>query len=403
MKIRKYAERIPQYTARAVLPLVKLPKPPVLSGVGMVRRFPEVIAMTDARRLLIVCDEAAAAQTLMADLQSDLADQDIESVLYVQEADAPELHDVYSAVDRYLSELCDGVLGVGGESALNCAKLIAARVTNVKPVPKMAGIGRVFHRLPPLFAVPTTFGSGCESSIAAEVFDEETGRRLAVVDPKLCPLAVCLDPDLLSALDAEQTAAMGMEVLSVAVEAYIGLFDADDVRSEALDASRLVFDNLEKRAADLSDWRALQNLQRASVLAGEAFSRGMAGYTYAIANVLSEAYNLPKASLKAAVLPAVLAFSADACAGKLAELAYNAGLGTEWDEDEELAEALIERIRRMNASLGLPTAFAAIRPGDVRDLAARVIGEMSPAYPVPKLLEKADVEDVISGLIDLDV
>ena len=58
---------------------------------------------------------------------------------------------MYSAVDRYLSELCDGVLGVGGESALNCAKLIAARVTNVKPVPKMAGIGRVFHRLPPLF------------------------------------------------------------------------------------------------------------------------------------------------------------------------------------------------------------------------------------------------------------
>ena len=57
----------------------------------------------------------------------------------------------------------------------------------------------------------------------------------------------------------------------------------------------------------------------------------------------------------------------------------------------------------MNAALGLPTAFAAIRPGDVRDLAAQVVGEMGPAYPVPKLMEKADVEDVISGLIDLDV
>lgn len=156
MKIRKYAERIPQYTARAVLPLVKLPKPPVLSGVRMIRRFPEVIAMTDVRRLLIVCDEAAAEQPFMVQLQKDLADQDIASVVYVQEADEPELHDVYSAVDRYLSELCDGVLGVGGASAIHCAKLTAARVTNIKPVPKMAGIGRVFHRLPPLFAVPTT-------------------------------------------------------------------------------------------------------------------------------------------------------------------------------------------------------------------------------------------------------
>lgn len=402
MKIRKYAERIPQYTARAVLPLVKLPKPPVLSGVRMIRRFPEVIAMTDVRRLLIVCDKAAAEQPFLAQLQEDLADQDIASVVYTQEADEPELHDVYSAVDRYLSELCDGVLGVGGASAMHCAKLTAARVTNIKPVPKMAGIGRVFHRLPPLFAVPMTFGSGCESSTGAEVLDDETGSRITVIDPKLCPLAVCLDPELTSALSADQTAAMGMEALSFAIEAYTGLFDTDDVRTEALDASRMVFENLKKNVADLEDWHTRLNLQKASVKAGEAFSRGMAGYTYAIANVLSEAYELPKASLKAAILPAVLANSADACAGKLAELAYNAGLGSEWDEDEELAEALIDRIHRMNADLGLPTTFAEIRPGEVRELAAQVVSEMNSAYPVPKLMDQTEVADLISGLIDLN-
>lgn len=223
-----------------------------------------------------------------------------------------------------------------------------------------------------------------------------------MIDPKLCPLAVCLDPELTSALSAEQTAAMGMEALSFAIEAYTGLFDTDDVRTEALDASRMVFENLKKNVTNLEDWHTRLNLQKASVKAGEAFSRGMAGYTYAIANVLSEAYDLPKASLKAAILPVVLAYSADACAGKLAELAYNAGLGSEWDEDEELAEALINRIQRMNADLGLQATFAEIRPGEVRDLAARVVNQINPAYPVPKLMDQTEVADLISGLIDLN-
>lgn len=399
MKIKKYAERIPQYTARAMMPLVKLPKPPVLAGVRMVRRFAEVIATTDVKRLLIVCGPEESEKPFVSQLIADLDEQEIASVVYDMSEAKTILHDVYSAVDLYLSKLCGGVLGVGSGAAIDCAKLAAARITNIKPVPKMAGVGRVLHRLPPFFAVPTAFGSGSEASIAAEAEDEETGQRFTVIDPKLCPLAVCLDPELTADLPRKTCGALGMEALSRAIEAYIGLFDTDDVRTAALDASRMLFENLEASAADPDDHSLRLSVQRASALAGEAFGRGMAGYAWAIADVLAEAYGLDEAAVCAAVLPSVLEFSKDVCGGKLAELAYNAGMGSEWDDDMELADALIARLRAMHTHFGLPKTFEAIRPGEVRTLAARVASRKRAAFPVAKLMAPDDAEAIIAALI----
>lgn len=400
MKIKKYAERLPQYTLKAVMPFVKLPKPPILSGVGMLRRFPEVMAMTAVKKVLIICDGAVSAQPFMAQFQEDLKRQKIASVVYGRDDMELELHDVYNAVDVYLSELCDGVVGVGGGSAIDCAKLTAARVTNTKPIPKMNGVGRVFHRLPPLFAVPTAFGTGSEASTAAVALDGENGRKLTVMDPKLCPLAVCLDPKLTVTLSPKQTALMGMEALTLAIEADTGLFDSDEVRTDALDATRLIFENLEAAVEDPEALVPRMHLQKAACLSGEAFSRGAAGYTFIISNVLAVQYQLPTAALNAAVLPLVLSFSKERCAGKLAELAYNAGFGTEWDEDMQLAEALIERLHQMNRTFGISETVPALKPGNISALADAVIAAKNPAYPVPKIMEKADCERLLAALLD---
>jgi alcohol dehydrogenase len=399
MKFKKYAERLPQYTLKAMMPFVKMPKPPVLSGVGMVRRFPEVMAMTAVKRVLIICDDAADG-SFTAQFQEDLKQQEIASVVYRRSAGELELHEVYNAVDVYLSELCDGVVGVGGGSAIDCAKLVAARVTNIKPIPKMDGVGKVLHRLPPMFAVPTAFGSGSEASTVAMALDGESGRKLTVVDPKLCPLAVCLDPKLTTGLSPAQTAYMGMEALTLAIEADVGLFDSDEVRTDALDATRLIFENLEEAVKDPGRLSVRMQMQKAACLAGEAFSRGSAGYTFIISNVLAARYQLPTAPLNAAILPHVLDFSKARCAEKLAELAYNAGFGTEWDENLQLAEALIDRLHQMNRSFGIAETVPELKPGDISDLADAVMAAKNPAYPVPEVMEKGDCERLLAALLD---
>ncbi|MGB1581851.1 MAG: iron-containing alcohol dehydrogenase, partial [Nevskiales bacterium] len=162
----------------------------------------------------------------------------------------PTIEDIESAVAELKAAGCDAVVTLGGGSCIDAAKVIAARAKNKKSIAKMTGMLRVSRGMLPLYAVPTTAGTGSEVTIAAVVTDAHNQRKLPIVDPRLMPRAVALDGSLMLGVPADITAATGMDALTHAVEAFISLNASKKTDKLALEATRLIMENLPAVVAD---------------------------------------------------------------------------------------------------------------------------------------------------------
>lgn len=399
-QIKSIARRIPQYSLKAALPFVKVPEPPVLKGSGMVLRFPEVIGVTGIKKALIVCGPTVEKLGLMDGFLGALDNQDIEYVIFSDAMPNPTINNVYDALEMYLENDCDSVIAFGGGSSIDCAKITAAKVTNDIPIEKMAGLFKLKHRLPPFFAIPTTSGSGSEATIAAVVTDPDQRLKMKIIDNRLCPLSVCLDPELTAELPARTTAETGMDALTHAIEAYLGFYDTPYVREKALDSSAIIFNTLEAVYEDGSNLALRERMMEAAFKAGEAFTRGMVGYVHAFSHAIGALYDLPHGRTNAILLPHVLDFYKDKpqIASKLAELAYNADLGAASLDDIELTDCLIEKIHSMNTKMGIPSVIKEVDLDDIPSIVERVQEEAS-GYPVPIILDYNDCIEILSRVL----
>lgn len=400
MSFKQFLYRIPQTAVRASMPLVQLPDPPVLSGAGMVRRFPEVIAATGVNRVLIVCGPTVFKSGLMREFLAAMDHNGLEVVIFSKTEPNPTFENVYDAAEMYQTEFCDGIVGFGGGSAIDCAKAVGAKLSSTdRPLEKMRGVLKLMHRLPPLFAIPTTAGSGSEATMVAVVTNESTREKIEIIDPKLCPIGVVLDPKLTVTMPASLTAATGMDALTHAIESYIGRLDTEYVREHALDASRVIIDSLVDTTRDGDNLRLRARMQKAAFAAGQAFNRGSVGYVHSFAHAIGALYDLPHGYLCAIILPYILEFSKPEATEKLAELAYNAELGGADLTDDELAEALIMKIRAMNAAMGIPEHIAELQLEDISLLTERILAEANPFYPVPRIMDHDECVDLLGKLL----
>lgn len=401
MNFKNILYRIPHYSARMSMPLVQIPEPPVLSGKGMIRRFPEVMAVTGVEKVLIVAGKTVSSSGIMDSFLKALEEYSIDYIVFDGAAPDPTFHNVYDALEMYLENHCDGIVGFGGGSSIDCAKITAAKVTNDKPIEKMEGLFKLNHRLPPFFAIPTTSGSGSEASIGAVITNAETHTKFVIADTRLSPIATVLDPELTVSMPPSLTAGTGMDALTHALEAYLGLYDTNVVREKSLSSSAAILANLEAAYDDGSDLKLRQKMMDAAFDAGAAFTRGMVGNVHAISHALGGFYGLPHGRTNAIVLPHVLDFYLEnpIATRKMAELAYNADLGTAAQTDDELARALIEKIRSMNTHMAIPTVVEELDIADIPDLARRVLAEANPSYPVPRIMDYNQCVELFGRLL----
>lgn len=225
---------------KGVLNVLKLPIPPSLVGPGMVKRFPEIISLCDVHKALVITDKPLMEMGLLDGFLEALKKAGIDYAVFDGVQPNPTFENIYDGLEAYYTEGCDGVIAFGGGSSMDCAKIVAAKVTNDKPIPKMKGLFKLTHRLPPFFAVPTTAGTGSEATVCAVITDTSNHEKFAINDPKLVPLATVLDPELMVGLPPALTASTGMDALTHAVEAYIGHYDAPFVKEKALAATEVI-------------------------------------------------------------------------------------------------------------------------------------------------------------------
>ncbi len=381
-----------QGTMRLGMKILNWRIPQLLEGKNSLLKLPELIQSLNLKRMLIVTDEGIQKTGLMEPLLAGLAALNISSIIYDKTVPNPTFTNVEEALDLYKNDNCDGIIAFGGGSPMDCAKAVAARLACPdKSIAQMKGLFKVRKEMPPFFAVPTTAGTGSEGTIAAVVSNSETHEKFAIMDPSLVPHYAVLDPLLTVNLPKHITSTTGMDALTHAVEAYIGKSNTEETRKYSREAVIIIFKYLTRAYENGTDIEARERMQRASYLAGLAFTRAYVGYVHAIAHTLGGFYQIPHGYANAVILPHVLKFYGESAAKPLAELANLVGIGKISDSDEKKAALFIEAIEQLNAKMDIPTKIEGINNQDIPIMVERALQEANPLYPVPKLMNKDEM------------
>lgn len=398
--LKKCYYRIYQKVLKFAMCFMNWSEPTLLEGEGAVLRLPKLIKDKGLNRILVVTDKGLMSIHLLDPLFEELKAQGIEYFVYDGVQPNPTIPSIEQCRDMYIDNNCQGIIAFGGGSPMDCAKAAAARVVKPKKsVRKMRGYLKVGKKLPPFFAVPTTAGTGSETTVAAVVTDPTTHEKNAISDPCLRPKYAVLDPALTVGLPPHITSTTGMDALTHAVEAYIGKSNVKSTIRYAEEATKLIHDNLEKAYNNGKDIEARNNMLKASFYAGSAFTRAFVGYVHAIAHNLGGLYNTPHGLANAVILPYVLDWYGPSAYKKLAKLADLIGIAKEKMSIEEKAKAFIAEIRRMNQAMNIPDKFDFIKEEDMNTLVKRALKEGNPGYPVPKIMNEQECEKVIRSFM----
>ena len=380
-----------QATFKMLLPVLPYREPQILKDYNeLVFEFKR----TSVERCLLVTDAGLRKLGLTNDLEYTLKQHGIQVFVYDGTVPNPTTKNVADGLVMYLMNNCQALIGFGGGSPMDCAKAIGARVANPKKsLVKMKGVLKVGKKLPPLVAIPTTAGTGSETTLAAVITDEETRHKYAINDFPLIPKYAILDANLTVGLPGKVTSTTGMDALTHAVEAYIGRSTTHRTRECSKQAVKLIFENLETAYKDGGNLEARQNMLHAAHLAGLAFTKSYVGYVHAIAHSLGGKYNTPHGLANAVILPYMLKRYGKTIYKKLYQLGVYAGLFDNNISYQESAELFIKKIEELNKNMDIPTHLK-IEEADIDELAATAEKEGNPLYPVPKLLTKEQLKEI---------
>lgn len=378
-----------QAVLRAALPVLPYREPQVFHNCG---ELSTVFQKENIRRVLIVTDAGIVRSGIAAQLEAVLDEDDISYAVYDQTRPNPTVVNVEQALSLYRRYRCQALIAIGGGSSMDCAKAVGARLARPgTPLGKLKGTLRILRPLPTLIAIPTTAGTGSETTLAAVITDTQAQHKYVMNDFVLIPKYAVLDARLTLSLPPHLTATTGMDALTHAVEAYIGRSTTRQTRQEALEATRLVFANVERAYRNGKDYEARSNMLTAAYRAGIAFSRSYVGYVHAVAHSLGGQYNIPHGLANAVLLPYVLERYGSCIHRKLHDLAVAAGVASPQEEDANAAAKFIRAIRQLNARMGIPATLEGIRPEDIPVMAAHAEKEANPLYPVPRLMTREEL------------
>lgn len=308
--VMKYASRILPWT-----------KPKLIVGPNSILNLPDEIKNMDLNKVLIVTDKTIVELGLLGNLINKLKDKNLEYVVFDNTSQNPTIDNIEEAYKIYRANNCQGIIGFGGGSPIDCAKGVGAKIARPNmSVSSMRGLFKIRKKIPPFFAVPTTAGTGSEGTLAAVITDSTTHDKYPINDLNLIPKVAVLDPNLTIGLPKHITATTGMDALTHAIEAYIGNSNTKETIELSEKAIKLIFNYIQIAYDDGNNLEAREKMLVAAHYAGLAFTRAYAGYVHAIAHTLGGFYNVPHGHANAVILPYVLDYYGESIHVKLNEL-----------------------------------------------------------------------------------
>jgi len=375
--------------------LAPAPTPLMLTGPDSALELARLIADRGARSVVVVTDAILVKLGVVAPVLDALRQAGLTVTVFSEVEPDPSIAVILAGLERLKASDAGAVLAIGGGSSIDAAKAMIACHASGRGPEQLDGYFKVRARVLPFFAIPTTAGSGSEVTIAAVVSDPDAGRKFAIVDNKLVPAAIALDPKLMLGLPLPVTAATGMDALTHAIESHLSTLATPATQALSAAAARAILRDLPKACENGGDVAARQSLAVASCMAGMAFTKVSVGYVHAIAHQLGPLYHLPHGYLNAILLPYVLDAYLEGATGPLAALALACGLGKEGDAPRALAERLIVEIRELNANIGIPHTIEQITDDDIPQIVQRALAEAHGTYAVPSYLTASECTAVV--------
>ena len=379
-----------QLAFRLAMPVLPYREPERFESI---HALPPLLERLNIQSVLLVTDQPLRSAGVTGPLEELLEQSGVRCTVYDGTRANPTVRNVEEARERYLEGECQGLIAFGGGSSMDCAKAVGARIVYPKrTVNQMKGLLRVLRRLPPLIAIPTTAGTGSEVTVTAVITDSDRKHKYTMNNFTMIPRYAVLDPSVTRTLPPALTATTGMDALTHAVEAYIGGSTTKETRRLSLEATRLVFENVEAAYRDGNDLTARKNMLYAAHIAGIAFSKSYVGYVHAVAHSLGGQYNIPHGLANAVLLPIGLEIYGPCVHKKLWELGRAAGVVPENMPISEGAKAFISAIRSLNKRMDIPETLPGIQREDVPAMSRHAAREANPLYPVPRLMNAAELE-----------
>lgn len=390
--IQKIYCRTFQTVMRYAIPLLPYREPKLLDGFDDVVR---VLVKEQKKNVMLITDQNIHKLGLTSPLENALRQSNISCVVFNETNVNPTISNVENARSVYLQNNCQAIIAFGGGSPMDCAKALGARIACPgKPLNKMKGLLKVRKKIPLLIAIPTTAGTGSETTLAAVITDDKTHHKYPINDFNLIPQYAVMAPEVTLGLPSGLTATTGMDALTHALEVYIGRSMTKETKKNSLKAIKLIFENLENAYTDGNNLEARKNMLKASYLAGTAFTKSYVGYVHAVAHSLGGKYGVPHGLANAVLLPHVLRAYGDSVTEKSADLAYETGLVKKEVSIKDAAEIFLCKIEEMNRNMQIPTVIKELKKEEIPELAKLADKEANPLYPVPRLWDAKELEKI---------
>lgn len=382
--------RLYQLLLKLSIPFLPYRTPKILNSYNDISL---IIKKNKLNNIFIVTGPNIYKKGLLNELENNLKQNNINYYIFNKTESNPTINNVLEAKKEYIDNKCSAIIAFGGGSPMDLAKILGASIVTNKPINKMKGLLKIRKKLPLLIAIPTTAGSGSETTLAAVITDNNH-IKYPINDFCLIPKYVLLDYKLTLSLPKNITCTTGMDALTHAIEAYIGRSLTNETKMYSLKAIELVLNNLYK-AYQYNDEEAKNNMLIASFYAGCAFTKSYVGYVHALAHAIGGKYNLPHGLLNAIILPKVLIKYDKSIYKKIAFIAKANNIATENDNNEISFNKFINYILELNNKMNIPTKINELNENDIHYLATLAFNEANPLYPVPKLLSINDLKDIL--------
>ncbi|MBQ4445740.1 MAG: iron-containing alcohol dehydrogenase, partial [Prevotella sp.] len=311
----------------------------------------------------------------------------------------PTVNDFHTIVDKAREFQADSVIGVGGGSVLDLAKLVATLLYSDQQVEQLFGTGLVKQRGVWFACIPTTSGTGSEVSPNAILLDENDNLKKGIVSPHLMADAAYIDPQLTWTVPAKVTAETGMDALTHCIEAYTNKFAHPLIDVYALNGIRLIAANLLKAVKNGKDQEAREALSLGSMYGGMCLGPVNTAAVHALSYPLGGMFHLSHGLSNAILLPTVMKFNRPACVERYAQVAIACGVQP-GKNDEETAERGVDFIYQLSKDCGIPTTLSEIGvPQTAIDEMAKSAMEVQRLLKNnPRVVSEEDARDIYNSL-----
>ena len=334
-------------------------------GHGAIKEIPGLIKARGYHKAFVASDPDLVKFGVTAKVTDLLKENGIDFFLYDDIKPNPTIENIQHGVEAYKSCGADCMITIGGGSSMDTGKGIGIVINNPEfaDIRSLEGVAPTKHRTVFTIAVPTTGGTGAESTINYVVTDVEKKRKFVCVDANDIPDIAVVDPDMMSSMPKGLTASTGMDALTHAIEGYTtkGAWELADVL--ALEAIKLIAKNLRKAVTNDPDGR--EGMALAQYVTAMAYSNVGLGIAHSMAHTLGAVYDTPHGVACAMMLPIVMEFNQEYTGEKFKAIAEAFDIDTTGMDAATYRKAAIDAVKQLSVDVGIPTKLEALKEEDL--------------------------------------